>query len=177
MRKTCFWISASLALALASGCKSKQPEETKQPAPAAQPTPAEAKPPQPTPATGGSAAHAVELGTFTCKDIQNDNCVGATDQFDANVPAVYMTFRTQDLPKAGDAYKIQWIAEDVGKAAPANTVIATLDEPVKDIPAGATSYTVNSHLTKPTNGWPVGKYRVEVKLGDKLATTAHFTIQ
>lgn len=183
MRKTCFWISASLALALACGCKSKQtseskqPEETKQPAqPApAQPTPA-AKPPEPAPATGSSAAAAVEMGTVTCKDVQNDVCVGSTDTFDANVPVVHMSYTTADLPKAGDTYKIQWIAEDVGKAAPANTVIATVDQPVKDIPAGAKSYTVNSHLTKPTKGWPVGKYRVEVKLGDKLATTAHFSI-
>lgn len=35
---------------------------------------------------------------------------------------------------------------------------------------------MNSQLTKPTKGWPLGTYRVEVKLGAKLVTTAKFTI-
>ena len=39
------------------------------------------------------------------------------------------------------------------------------------------SYFVNSQLSKPTKGFPVGKYRVEIKLGDKLVTTAKFTIE
>jgi hypothetical protein len=163
MRNTCLWLAASLVLALTFGCKSKDTTDSKQPA--------EAKH---EPAGSVSAG---EMGTFTCKDIQNDACVGPTDHFDAAVPVVYVTYKTTDLPKTGDAYAIQWIAEDVGSAAPANTVIATLNEPVKDIAAGATSYTVNTHLTRPNKGWPVGKYRVEVKLGDKLVTTAHFTIQ
>jgi hypothetical protein len=117
------------------------------------------------------------MSTFICRDIQNDVCVDPTDHFDANVPIVYMTYKTTDLPKAGDNYVIQWIAEDVGKAAPANAVIATLEEPVSAVPAGAKSYVVNSRLSKPSKGWPLGKYRVEVKLDGKLVTTARFSIQ
>jgi hypothetical protein len=56
-------------------------------------------------------------------------------------------------------------------------VIATTNMPVGDVVAAAKSYTVNGNLTKPTNGWPVGKYRVEIKYGDKLVTTAQFAIQ
>ena len=168
MRNTSLWIAASLAVALVCGCKSKESSESKQ---------ADTKP-------AAGATPAVQLGTFTCKKLQkevagnsNSPCVDSTDHFDAAVPVVQVTYTTPELPKSGDTYVIQWIATDVGQAAPANTVIATRNEPVGNVVAATTSYTVNSSLSKPTNGWPVGKYRVEIKLGDKLATTAQFAIQ
>jgi hypothetical protein len=118
------------------------------------------------------------MGTFTCKNVENDTpCVDVVDHFDPAVPGVHVTYRTVDLPKSGDTYVIQWIATDVGQAAPANMLIGTVNKPVGDVLAGAVSYTLNSYMTKPTSGWPVGKYRVEVKLGDKLVTTAKFAIQ
>jgi hypothetical protein len=65
-----------------------------------------------------------------------------------------------------------WIAEDIGDAAPENTTIdeATLTAD-KDNFYGAFS------LCKPTKGWPEGKYRVEIYVGDKLATSVNFTIK
>lgn len=61
---------------------------------------------------------------------------------------------------------------DVGDAAPANTKIdeATLTADQDDF-YGAFS------LTKPTKGWPVGKYRVDIYNGDELATSVTFTIK
>ena len=32
-------------------------------------------------------------------------------------------------------------------------------------------------LNKPTKGWPVGKCRLQIYVGDDLATTAKFTIK
>jgi outer membrane usher protein FimD/PapC len=32
-------------------------------------------------------------------------------------------------------------------------------------------------LSKPTNGWPVGKYHVEIYVNDKLVTKLNFTIK
>jgi hypothetical protein len=117
-----------------------------------------------------------ELGTVTCRDVKSDVCVDPTDQFEATAPVVHMTYKTRDLPKNGDVYEIKWIAEDVGEAAPANTAIDTVVMKVDDVVADTGSYTVNGSLTRPTEGWPVGKYRVEVKLGDELVTTARFAI-
>jgi len=117
------------------------------------------------------------MGTFLCRDLKNDVCVEPSDIFEATVPVVHVTYKTKDIPKNGDVYVIQWIAEDVGQAAAANTVIATLNEEVKDAVPGLKNYVVNSRLTKPTNGWPVGKYRVDVKLADKTLTTARFVVK
>jgi hypothetical protein len=148
MRSTLVWTAASLVVAFTRGCDSK-----------------------------GAPVSADEMGTFVCTDIRDDVCIGPTDHFDVAAPIVHVTYKTKDLPKAGDTYVIQWIAEDVGSAAPANSAIATLEEHVKEVVPGTLNYVVNSQLTKPTNGWPVGKYRVEVKLGDKLATTARFAVR
>lgn len=118
-----------------------------------------------------------KLGTFTCKDVQNDVCIGPTDRFAATAPVIHFTHTTRDLPKNGDVYTVQWIAEDVGSAAPANTVIDTFQEQVTDVVAGTATYTVNNRMTRPTNSWPKGSYRIDVKLGDKIVTTARFKIE
>lgn len=176
------WVTAATAVALACGCKSKEAKqeanEAKQEANevganevkrtvATEATATEAKP---------TTIGADQMGTYTCKDIQEDVCVGPTDRFETTAPVVHVTYKTKDLPKNGDVYSFEWIAEDVGAAAPPNTVIATLDKEVKDVAAGLKNYVVNGRLTRPTKGWPVGAYRVEIEHQGKTVTTARFTI-
>jgi hypothetical protein len=94
-----------------------------------------------------------------------------TTTFAADVPKLYAFFRSKGT-QAGDKLRGVWIAEDVGDAAPKKTKIdeATLTADENDF-YGAFS------LTKPTKGWPAGKYQVDIYLGDELATTAKFTIK
>ena len=91
--------------------------------------------------------------------------------FAANVPELYAFFRSKGTHE-GDRLRGVWIAVDVGDAAPANTKIdeSTLTADQDDF-YGAFS------LTKPTKGWPVGKYRVDIYNGDELATSVKFTIE
>ena len=117
------------------------------------------------------------MSTQTCKDIKDDVCIDPTNRFETTSPVVHMSFKTTEIPKPGDVYYIQWIAEDVGAAAPKNTVIGTLKKEVTEVVPGTQSYVVNSRMTKPANGWPAGSYRIEVKLGNKLMTTARFTVK
>ncbi len=90
--------------------------------------------------------------------------------FAADVPKLFAFFRSTGTVK-GDVFRGVWIAEDVGAAAPPNTKIdeASLTADEDDF-HGAIS------ITKPTKGWPVGKYRVEIYVGDDLATTVQFAI-
>lgn len=93
-----------------------------------------------------------------------------TDSFSADVPKLYAFYIGEAL-KAGDKLRGAWIAEDVGAAAPKETKIdeATITaETPKD--SGAFS------LSKPTAGWPVGKYRVDIYVNEKLAESVKFTI-
>jgi hypothetical protein len=61
---------------------------------------------------------------------------------------------------------------DVGDVAPANTKALektlTLEEDTDD---------GDFAFSKPTKGWPVGKYRVEIYVNDDLAKTVKFTIE
>jgi hypothetical protein len=124
----------------------------------------------------GGKAESDGIGTFTCEDIKGQVCVGPTDQFAATADIVHFLYKTTDVPKRGAVYDIHWIAEDVGEAAPENMLIETIHHKVEAVEP-ASFYVVTSYFTKPTNGWPPGSYRVEVKLDGKLATTARFSIK
>ena len=93
-----------------------------------------------------------------------------TTTFAVDTPKIFAFFETKGVQN-GDKLRGAWIAEDVGDAAPKETKI---DEPTLnakgDMDDGVFS------LSKPTNGWPVGKYRLEIYVGDKLAQTVKFTI-
>lgn len=102
--------------------------------------------------------------------IAKDKDTKPAEAFSADIPKLYAFFRTKGTEK-GDKLRGVWIAEDVGDVAPDDTKIdeATLTADQDDF-YGAFS------ITKPTKGWPPGKYRVEIYSGDDLATTVKFTI-
>ena len=64
-----------------------------------------------------------------------------------------------------------WIAEKTD-AAPANYKIDSTDLTAK---AGMDEATFT--LSKPNNGWPVGKYRLEIYLGGKLVKSMPFSVK
>jgi hypothetical protein len=91
--------------------------------------------------------------------------------FASNTPKLYAIFKTEGA-KTGDKIRGVLIAEDVGDVAPANTkVLETILDMEGDTEAG------DFNFDKPTNDWPVGKYRVEIYVNDELATMAKFTIK
>ena len=93
-----------------------------------------------------------------------------TDAFDATVPKLYAFFRSTGTSK-DDKFRGVWIADDVGSAAPANTKI---DE--ASLAADQDNFYGAFSLSKPTNGWPPGKYHIDIYVNDDLATSVKFTI-
>jgi len=95
----------------------------------------------------------------------------ATTFFTADTVKIYAMFKTKGA-KTGDKARGVLIADDVGDAAPANTKVLektiTLDGDTED---------GDFNFSKPTNGWPTGKYHVEIYVNDELATKAKFTIK
>jgi hypothetical protein len=90
--------------------------------------------------------------------------------FAADTEKVLALFKTEGAQN-GDKIRGLWIAEDVGGAAPANSKI---DEKTLTM-EGDTEDGVFS-LSKPTNGWPAGTYRLDIYVNDKLVKTEKFTI-
>jgi hypothetical protein len=76
--------------------------------------------------------------------------------------------------KSGDKISGTLIAEDVGKVAPPNYEVMTA---VYDVPKGKSDNAWGHfNFTKPTNGWPVGYYRVEIRKNGVLVAGAMFEI-
>jgi hypothetical protein len=96
--------------------------------------------------------------------------VNPTTVFTPDTPKIYCAWKAEGV-KAGTPVRGVWIAEDVGNVAPANYKI---DEATLNVPL-ATEGTFS--LSKPNNGFPVGKYRLEIYLGKDLAKTLQFTVK
>ena len=90
--------------------------------------------------------------------------------FAPDVPKLYAFFRSEGT-HTGDKLRGVWIADDVGNAAPKQT---TIDQAT--LTADSENFYGAFSLTKPTKGWPPGKYHVDIYLNDKLAVSPEFTI-
>jgi len=76
--------------------------------------------------------------------------------------------------KSGDKISGTLIAEDVGKVAPPNYEVMTA---VYDVPKGKSNNAWGHfNFTKPTNGWPVGYYRVEIRKNGVFVAGAIFEV-
>src|SRR5206468_721964 len=95
----------------------------------------------------------------------------ARTSFSPDDETLYALFKTKGL-KNGDELRGVLIAEDVGGAAPENTTV--LD---KTLAAEGDTEDGNFRFSKPTNGWPIGKYRVEIYVNKDLATTMKFAVK
>ena len=109
------------------------------------------------------------LGTAVNDD---DKVTNPTDTFTADTPMIYCAFKIEGV-EGGATIRGVWIAEDVGKVAPPNYKI---DEASLKL-TGDGDAKGKFSLSKPNNGFPLGKYRTEIYIGDKLAKTVTFTVK
>ena len=93
-----------------------------------------------------------------------------TTTFRSDSAKIY-TFWKDNTLKAGDKIRAVWIAEGIGYTALKDAKITE---------ASATAYKPDDDgyfaLARPKGGWPAGKYRLELYVGDRLAETLKFTI-
>jgi hypothetical protein len=113
----------------------------------------------------------VRAGNVTVEAIMTTSPDGKeTTTFTPDTPKLFALFKTKGASD-GDKIRAVWIADDVGDEAPKGTKI---DETTLKA-EGDTEDGVFS-LPKPINGWPVGKYHLEIYVNDELATKVKFTI-
>jgi len=114
---------------------------------------------------------ALLIGTLICAAgaRAGEMKLDAAMSFAADTPKIYVTFNSKGVKK-GDKVRGVLIAEDVGEAAPANSKVLETALDIDEDPDDA------FYFSKPTNGWPEGKYRVEIYVNDKLATMVKFTV-
>jgi len=90
--------------------------------------------------------------------------------FAPDTPRIYVVFALADVPQ-GTVVKSVWVAEKTGVAEP-NT---KLDEAT--LTMGGAQNSGRFWYSRPTSGWPVGEYRVDLSIGERLAETRRFKIE
>jgi hypothetical protein len=95
--------------------------------------------------------------------------------FSPSTEKIYAMFKAKGTNK-GDKVRGALIAEYVGDVAPANTTVLEKTLELDEDPGGG-DYSGDFNFSKPTNDWPVGKYRVDIYVNDELAATAKFLIK
>jgi hypothetical protein len=106
------------------------------------------------------------------KDVKPDSLepIDPTTTFPVDQPVIHLVVNVANAP-SDTKVKAVWTAVDVGDVAPANTQVAevtvTLDA------SGTAHFTLS---VPDTGAWPVGKYKADVYLNDKLDRTLEYTI-
>jgi len=96
--------------------------------------------------------------------------VDPTTTFPVDQPVIHLVAKVANAPE-GTKVKSVWTAVDVGDIAPANTKVAETEVVLNS--DGSAHFT----LSLPSSGaWPVGKYKVDVYLNDKLDRTLEYTV-
>ncbi len=106
------------------------------------------------------------------KDVKGDTFepVEPTSTFSTDQAVIHLVVTVANAP-SDTKVKSVWTVVDVGDAAPANTKIDEAEVTMDG------SRNVHFTLSTPSSGaWPMGKYKVDVYLDDKLDRTLEYTI-
>jgi len=108
------------------------------------------------------------------------DCEGVQSTLTTAVPEVLGVAKFSTVPLAGSKVITKWIAVDVGKAAPPNTLIdqSLVEVPPQNqpLPQGAV-YTVRGTLSRPNKGWPPGSYKAEWAIDGQPLGATEFQIR
>ena len=130
------------------------------------PVPTEVKCPVPTtPAIKSSGL--ITKVVLTDKIDAFGNAANPTTVF-KSVTRVYAVISYKGAP-ANTRFKIRWFATDVGKAAGCNTALGDYDDKIEGTGTAVAFY-------DRTNPYPVGAYRAEIYLNDKLDQVVSFSV-
>jgi hypothetical protein len=94
----------------------------------------------------------------------------ATTSFTPDTPKIFLNAALKDVP-SGSKLSSVWVAEDTGGVAPANYKIDSVS-----MDSGSLMNVATFSLSKPTAGWPVGKYRVDLFIDGNAAGSVRFKI-
>jgi uncharacterized RDD family membrane protein YckC len=119
----------------------------------------------PVPAAGDGRVTRAEMGTDRTPDFQ---IVNPSNEFYPDTAKIVCVWTVEGVDPSVPIKSV-WIADDTGGAAPPNYKLAE---------KSFSGFTEGSfYVSSPNNGWPVGKYHLEIYIGDKLAKELPFSIK
>ena len=138
------------------------------------PPPADTSPPSITidAATGSPAAAAATPAPKPAilLEVSGERDGTPQTEFKSDARQIFVRWSGVNLP-TGEILRVAWIAEDVGDVAPANFVVDEMETELE-----SSEFAARFTLSRPTDGWAAGKYRVEVSLGDEVLQKLNVTI-
>lgn len=114
--------------------------------------------------------------TLTDSKSQDGESSKSRDEFTVDTPAFYLSCYSDHVNK-GQKLKSVWIAEDTNNVAPANYKIDEKEIVVSPDVANEPGVTADFSLSKPTNGWPLGSYHVDLYVDGKLDQSISFSVK
>jgi hypothetical protein len=100
------------------------------------------------------------------KDAKESEATFATD-----TPKIFIQAHMTDAVKSGSTVVVSWIAVDTGGVAPPNYKI---DEVSLNV---ILANVIDSALSRPDNGWPVGDYNVVFSVNGAVMETVDFKVK
>lgn len=117
------------------------------------------------PATITPRVTRAEMGTASTEEYQ---IIGPSTEFYTDTPEIVCVWQIAGTD-AGTLIKSVWIAEDVGNGVPPDYQVAERSM------SGANEG--KFYISRPNNGWPPGKYRLEIYISDNRAKQIPFIIK
>jgi len=121
-----------------------------------------------------TSPHAAEPGFRNVTIASSADALQSETLFRPETPKIFLRAELADVP-AGAKMTCAWIAAQA-EGAPQNYVIDTLDQTAGTI-LGMQINVLNCSLSKPTSGWPVGSYRVELLVNGQKTNEAPFEVR
>ena len=103
-------------------------------------------------------------------EVSEDPNGPAGTEFRSDIANIFVRWAGENLP-VNSGLRVAWIAEDVGDVAPPNFVVDQTETVVTSANFGA-----RFTLSRPSDGWAAGRYRVELYLEDELIEMVRVTI-
>ena len=155
-------LAAMLGSAALVGCKKK--EEPAPLPPAAETAPAPAPAPAAMPAT--ASVNSVDLGNAVGADMRVTAPMSSFSPKDATIYAAVSTGTSDPAASVAGKLGAKWTHVDSGQ---------TVHDETKDITFSGDGVT-NFQISKP-DGWPAGKYKVEISLDGTVVQTREFDVK
>jgi len=168
MRKVCFAVFLIGGANLAAHAQENAPAPEQTATPSVEITAAAPAPSVPLPAEPSVPASAPPM-RLSIAASRTANGKPETS-YRANAPQIVVRWRGENLP-VGAVVRMAWIAEDVGNVVDPDFVIDR-DETVVPSPTFSARFTIS----RPSDGWAPGKYRVDLFVDDLLRDTLGITI-
>lgn len=110
------------------------------------------------------------VSVSTCTQVQEPGTIplGIAESFTPETPAIHAVVVMEEL-ETGTKITGQWVA--VSAAGVTNHPIDAAE-----VEAPAADARIHFSVSKPNDGWPVGEYRLDIYVRDKLATSVPFVV-